>query len=212
LTNNKSHTFSVNHKTGFFLLLFLLASHAMPLSAQLLDEKELDRAKTYTLEEALKQDPLKVYKLTLKRSKLKQLPSSISQFKNLNSLILNHNKLSIFPHQILTLEYLQELDLSYNELIFIPEKLGKLKHLKILSLQQNHIIAIPHTIGQLKKLHRLLLSNNEITEFPKEINQLKDNLKRLDLLSIPMKIATYKQLKKLLPNTRLVFAKACDCD
>ena len=53
-----------------FLISILLIIFSINANAQLLDSIAIDTVPTYTLERALKQDPLKVYKLNLKKMKL----------------------------------------------------------------------------------------------------------------------------------------------
>jgi len=42
-------------------------------------------------------DPLKVYKIRLKKQKLEELPEELYQFKNLQYLDISKNKLKHFP-------------------------------------------------------------------------------------------------------------------
>ena len=98
--------------------------------AQLLSWAELDTTPNYTLKEALKQNPLKVYKLSLKKQKLATLPIEIFAFKNLQVLNLKSNKLSSFPEKIADFVYLQELNIAANKIENIPPMIGELTHLK----------------------------------------------------------------------------------
>ena len=83
--------------------------------SQVFDYKSLDTIPEFTLEQALKKDPLTVYKLNLKKQKLVDLPESMLQFKNLQSLNISKNKLSHFPAIVFKFEYLQYLNASDNK-------------------------------------------------------------------------------------------------
>ncbi len=82
------------------LISFLLIVFSNHVNAQLLDSIAIDTVPTYTLKKALKQDPLKVYKLSLKKMKLSKLPPEILQFKNLQVLDIKKNKFKTFPKEI----------------------------------------------------------------------------------------------------------------
>ncbi len=182
------------------------------LKAQLLDSIALDTLPTYNLQQALKQDPLKVYKLSLKKSKLVALPQEILQFKNLNSLNLSRNKFQDFPTKIAKFKYLQILELSSNKLKTVPKELGLLVNLKKLYLNQNHIIALPSSIQYLVKLQYLDLWGNDIGFLPHEISALKNTLEVIDMRVILMSNKEHQKIKDLLPTTKIKFSKSCKCD
>ena len=117
------------------LISFLLIVFCNHVNAQLLDSIAFDTVPTYTLQKALKQDPLKVYKLSLKKMKLSELPPEISQFKNLQMLDIKKNKFKIFPKEIVNFPYLQELNISANKIEVVTKELGTLNHLKELILR-----------------------------------------------------------------------------
>jgi len=209
LIKRKSYSYLVNFKIGIFSCLLLTN---FSLNAQLLSEDELETTKTYSLEEALQQNPLKVYKLSLKKSKLPLLPEVIYQFKNLNSLIVKNNKLVDFPIRITKFQYLQQLDLSANRLTNIPKELGELTHLKTLYLHQNKFTSIPPHIKNLKKLKFLTLTGTKITDLPLEISELENTLTKIEMWQVPMHIKSYRKIKQLLPNTKIRYSKFCNCD
>jgi len=180
--------------------------------AQLLDSLALDTAKTYSLEQALKQtDPLKVYKLSLKKKSLTELPSSIYQFKNVQHLIISKNKLKEFPKEIVQFKYLQILDISSNRIEIIPKELGQLIYLKEFYANQNKIVSIPPEIKNLKQLSYLDLWGNDIGVLPYEISELKNSLKEIDMRVILMSEKEHQIIKELLPETKIRFSKSCAC-
>jgi Leucine-rich repeat (LRR) protein len=194
-----------------YLLTCLITLIAFNSNAQLLDSIAFDTVPTYTLQQALKQDPLKVYKLSVKKQKLTELPSEIFAFKNLQYLDVSRNKLSKFPANITTFKYLQELDIAGNKIEVITKELGELEHLKKFSASQNGLVSIPAEIKNLKKLKHMDLWGNDIGSLPYQISELKNTLEILDLRVILMSLDEHKKIKELLPNTKIKFSKACNC-
>lgn len=180
--------------------------------SQLLDSTALDTVPTFTLAKALRQeDPLTVYKLSIKKQKLTELPSEIYQFKNVQHLIVSKNKLKVFPPEMVAFTYLQILDMSSNKMEIIPKELGELIYLKKIYLNQNKIVSIPSEIKNLKKLKYLDLWGNEIGVLPYEIGELSETLEEIDMRVIFMSKKEHKVIKGLLPDTKIRFSKACDC-
>ncbi len=179
--------------------------------SQVLDSIGLDTMPTYTLTKALKQDPLQVYKLNLKKLKLSELPEEIYQFKNLNVLELNRNKFKIFPTQIGEFKYLQELYISNNKIEIITKELGNLKHLKRLEANQNGLVSLPPEIKFLKELQFMDLWGNDIGALPREIAELRGNLLEIDMRVILMSPTEQQAIRALLPSTKLKFSKSCNC-
>ncbi len=148
---------------------------------ELLSKKELRKEKNYySLEEALK-NPDEVYKLFLNYKEYTEVPSEISQFKNL-----------------------QELGLGANKLTSLPPELFRLKNLQLLELSHNNIKVLPAEINKLINLEKILYWNNGITTLAEEIGKLKD-LKELQLNENPISDSEKAKIKKLLPNTKITF-------
>lgn len=192
-------------------LILILLLFSFSLKAQLLDSIAIDTVPTYSLEKALKQNPLKVYKLNLKKSKLSKIPEEVYQFKNLNSLDLSKNKLKEFPKRIGEFKYLQELNLSVNKIEIVTEELGQLVHLKKFEINQNGLVSIPKEIKNLKKLEFIDLWGNNIGSLPYEITELQMTLKEIDMRVILMSREEHKKIESLLPNTKIRFSKSCNC-
>lgn len=200
-----------NRRLYKFLITSLLIAFAISTNAQLLDSIAIDTVPTYTLQKALKQDPLTVYKLSLKKMKLSELPPEIFEFKNLQVLNLKGNKLKTFPKELTTFKYLQELDISVNKIQIITKELGELIYLKKFIASSNKIVSIPAEIRHLKKLKFLDLWGNDIGALPKEISELKYTLEEIDMRVILMSNEEHKKIKALLPNTKIRFSKSCNC-
>jgi Leucine-rich repeat (LRR) protein len=200
------------HLVKVSLVLFVLLSVKSNALAQLLDSTALDTASTFTLAKALRQeDPLLVYKLSLKKLKLHELPAEIYKFKNIQHLIVSKNKIKVFPPEMIAFKYLQILDMSSNKMEIIPKELGSLIYLKEIYFNQNKIVSIPPEIKFLKELKYLDLWGNEIGVLPHEIGELSETLEEIDMRVIFMSNKEHKVIKELLPNTKIRFSKACDC-
>ncbi len=200
-----------NRKLYKFLISSLLIVLTVNTNAQLLDSIAIDTVPTYNLQKALKQDPLEVYKLSLKKMKLTELPPEVLEFKNLQVLNLKGNKFKTFPKEITTFTFLQELDISANKIEIITKELGELIHLKKFVANSNKIVSIPPEIKHLKKLKFLDLWGNDIGALPTEISELENTLEEIDMRVILMSPTEHKKIKVLLPNTKIRFSKACDC-
>ncbi|MCB0401034.1 MAG: leucine-rich repeat domain-containing protein [Flavobacteriales bacterium] len=201
----------IKKKAYKFWISISLLIMALPGYSQLLDSAAFDTVPTYTLQQALKKDPLNVYKLKLKKLQLKEVPEEIYQFKNLNALDLSKNKLKEFPPRLAEFKYLQELDLSVNKIEIIPKELGQLVHLKEFRANQNEIVSLPPEIKYLVELRFMDLWGNNIGSLPSEIVFLKNTLKEIDMRVILMSDSEHKKIQELLPDTKIKFSKSCNC-
>jgi Leucine-rich repeat (LRR) protein len=61
-------------------------------------------------------------------------------------------KLTELPESLGQLTQLQTLDLSYNQLTALPEWLGQFTQLQTLILYNNQLTALPESLGQLTQL------------------------------------------------------------
>jgi internalin A len=113
-------------------------------------------------------------------SRIKTLPDSIGNLKNLQSLYLSQNQLETLPHSIGKLSNLQFLHLDNNRINTLPDSIGNLRNLQSLYLSQNQLETLPHSIRKLTKLTLLDLNNNQINALPHSIGELT-KLTLLDL-------------------------------
>lgn len=191
-------------------LLFILSNSR--LIAQPLDSATLATKPVFTsLQEALK-NPDQVYRLNLRKQKLKIVPSEIFKLKNLQELNLSKNKLTEIPAGIENLPNLEYFDASANDLISLPAEIGQCTFLKRIVLNRNNIQELPSTIGNLSALEYLDLWSNSIIEFPEAISKLAETLKEVDLRVINMNDERQEAIRTLLPKTILYFSRSCNCN
>lgn len=196
----------------FTIFIFMLISGSYSAGAQMLDSLALSQEPEYTsLTEALK-NPEKVYKLNLRKNKLKEIPPDIFKLTNLQELNLSKNKLTKIPKDISKLTKLEVLDVSSNEIDTLYPEIGLLVNIKKLILNQNIIAHLPGTIGNLMKMNFLDMWGNEIQVFPKEISKLSNILKVVDLRVINIHEEQQEEMIKLLPNTKFFFSLSCNCN
>ena len=117
-------------------------------------------------------------KLDLNGMELTELPESIGQLAQLQSLNLSNNQLTSLPESLGQLTKLQSLLLSQNyKLVKLPEWIGSLEKLEVLVL--NHIIglgtplSLPESLGKLKLIRSLDLATNNIQKLPEWLLQFK---------------------------------------
>lgn len=161
-----------------------------------------NHSKTDTLVEALlikgkKIDSIPKYVLNLKKLRyLKIIGTQISSinFKNakLNSLthleISRNSNLTSVPFSIVELSSVTHLELGNNNIELFDKQLCQMKQLEFLNLWSNNIGFIPDCIEQLSKLKQLEMRVNEISQ------------------------ENQNQIEGLLPNCKLNFSPACNCN
>jgi Leucine-rich repeat (LRR) protein len=180
------------------------------LSAQILDTAALIAQPVYEdLNEALK-NPDKVYRLSQRGQKLKEVPQEIMKFKNLQDLDLSRNKLKSIPETIGTLTNLQVLNVSSNQIETLPDSIGMLKNLKKLIAFKNNLIGLPKELGNCENLEVLDLWSNDLAIFPPEISKLK-KLRWVDMRVILLNDEDQDKIRKLLPDTKIFFSPSCKC-
>ncbi|OJJ17585.1 hypothetical protein BKI52_27370 [marine bacterium AO1-C] len=119
---------------------------------------------TYTnLEEALK-TPQQVTRLNLSEQKLKALPASLKQLKNLEYLDVSLNLFQGFPEVILSLKKLRTLKLytnygKYMRIHEIPAQITRLKQLRYLDISHLPLHKEPKVVYQLTNLEVLKMSS-----------------------------------------------------
>lgn len=194
---------------NIILLQFILSSASY---SQVINIDSLPNKHIFTSIEEASKNPDQVYRLHLKKKKLKKIPEDVYSFKNLNELVLSKNKIEAIPARIEELQYLQILDLSQNKIYTLPDEIGHLSNLRKLILNRNEISFFPPGIGELSKLEFIDLWSNTIVEFPPEIAKLAPTLKEIDMRVIYMTELHQYNIKELLPKTKIQFSRSCNCN
>lgn len=192
------------------IIIFILTLVCLTVCAKA-QNKENAEYKIFTTIEEANANPEQVQYLDLSKQKLKEFPSTIFKFKNLECLILKKNKIAEIPSAIEELEKLTLLDVSRNKLNKFPKELCNCQQLKTLILNQNEIDSLPSEISKMSNLTSLDLWGNQIDQLPKEINKLSNTLKVLDLRVIYMSDEKQEAIIKLLPETDIYFSNGCSC-
>lgn len=109
-----------------------------------------------------------------------------------------------FPIEICDLTQLNVLTITRLDVEKIPEQIGNLTQLRNLNLSGNNIKTIPAGIGKLTSLKKLNLSGNPIESFSSEIQNCT-SLKKLILKGSNLSAEQKKEIKRLLPNTKIKF-------
>ena len=163
-----------------------------------------------SLEKALK-DPLAVKELTLKKSKLTDIPTEIATFKNLEVLDLSKNKITDVPDFIAELPKLHTLILSKNKISRFPTNLAQSPKLHVLNLDRNPIDTIPKEIKDFQALEELDLWDADIRFIDASITQLQ-TLRYLDVRNTYYKTSELQWIVEAMPELDLESSYGCNCD
>lgn len=200
----------MNIKPEIFLLL-LIALVTEVAAQKIFEPDELLRMPVFkSLEAARQVSPDSVFRLSLRGKKLKQIPSEVYGFKNLQWLDLSRNRFTSLNDSIGLLASLTFLNLGYNRLKKLPEGIGNLKNLSVLKLHKNLITHLPKEMGNLRYLETLEMWDNEIDLFPEEMRECR-LLRTLDLRGILMSDEKQHAIQTLFPNTKIYFSASCAC-
>jgi Leucine-rich repeat (LRR) protein len=204
---------AINQRTVFskyFLFVFLLAGELAAAqdepSVQLIDDTNY----IYRSISVALQNPDKVFRLNLSKTRLREIPADIFKFRNLRELDLSRNRIDSVPAAIGSLVNLTSLNLAGNNLELLPDEIGNLSRLVHLNLNRNKIVALPKTIGGLASLELLELWDNELYGIPDEIGNLK-KLKALELRGILFSEEEAARIDSLLPDTKVFMSPTCNC-
>lgn len=121
---------------------------------------------------------LRCENMNLAKNKLKTLPKSFSQLKQMKSLIFYENNFEEIPEVLSDFKALKHLDFYKNNLTQIPDFVGDMDGLQQLFLSFNKIETIPDTLRNLKRLKYLYIHHNELHFLPEWIAEM-DSIERL---------------------------------
>ncbi len=110
--------------------------------------------------------------LDLSRMQLTELPESLGQLTQLQSLYLGDNQLTSLPEWLNQLTQLQEVYLANNQLTSLPEWLNQFTQLQSLYLGDNQLTTLPEWLNQFTQLQLLDISINQLTSLPESLSHL----------------------------------------
>ena len=148
----------------------------------------------------------KLKKLVILKIHADRISDTVDRVKQVKHLELGKDsRLKSIPHTIGNLRELRHLHLVGTESSFLPGEIGNLSNLEVLNLSKSHIKSLPQTIGNLKSLTHLNLSGmKNLRSLPEEIGRLA-NLQNLDCRDydentnffVPSTILNLKKLRVL---------------
>lgn len=147
-------------------------------------------------------DTLSIKKLILFGLELKEVPSAIYRFPNLEDLNLGFNELTSVKIDLKKLPKLKKLDLQKNSITNKSLSLTKNKTLKFINLKENKLTTIPPAVKNCKRLYSLLLAGNELADLNgasfKHLSSLVDlNLYKTGITSLPRQVSKIRKLEVL---------------
>ena len=193
-----------------FFLLLIFSIKISVAQETLLDSLALAHYDEFTDLDSARKNPDAVVKLVLRKKKLKDFPTQVLKFKNLQYLDLSKNSIKELPDSIITLKKLQVLIVSKTGLESLPNTIGGLKNLKYINVNQNEIGRIPYSFGDLENLENADLWSNNLDSFPETLKKLS-KLKSMDLRNILIPQIWQDNIQSMLPNTIIFFSPACKC-
>lgn len=84
-----------------------------------------------------------------------QLPATLAQCQQLETLTLSHPKMTSIPSWVRSLHQLKRLSCRACHIQVLPEWIGELEHLESINLASNPLQELPHNLKTLPKLKRL---------------------------------------------------------
>lgn len=150
----------------------------------------------------------KITKFVAVGTPLSEIPESVLKCTTLKHLELSYSNITVIPDTISNLKNLDTLILNKNKITNISPNLQKLNKLKTLVLSYNKLKEIPEWIGNMQSLEEIGLNGNrEIKRVPKSLV----NLNNLQYLGLPNKIDDtmnmndVKYLEQNMPNTEIQY-------
>lgn len=168
-----------------------------------------DSVRFYTMDEVLNASPDTIFAISLKKSKLTEIPAELLKFKQLKYLDLEKNEI----HDVLPLGEFKELiylNLSRNNLEYFPVSVCQMAHIEELVLNRNNFQIVPSCINYCTELRKIDFWETPVRSLPAEMKSLK-KLELIDFSGVRMNPTSHKKLKEQFPNVKLVLDAPCDC-
>jgi internalin A len=125
-------------------------------------------------------------RLDLNFLRLREVPQSVTDLQQLESLELFENELTSIPESVGNLVHLRRLEIGDNWLTSVPKSIGRLIQLRYLALNINNLRTVPAEIGALVRLEQLYLNSNQLRSLPDSFEGLGD-LRTLWLAANPLR-------------------------
>lgn len=152
-------------------------------------------------------------RLDLSLNNFGQISAELVKLEGLQYLNLSYNHLGkqsqidALPLEISYMDKLTHIDLSYNFLSQLPPGIGLCEKLQWLNLSQNNFEELPVGLYDSLTLEMLDLSHNYFKQLPDDIAVI-ETLQKLILTGNPLPHEEIARVKKLLPNTEVIFAES----
>ncbi len=117
--------------------------------------------------------------LSLIKTKLFEVPATLSHCKNLSKLTLSNNFIRLLPPAFSQLTGLVEVELEGNELFSFPGVLCDLPRVRYLGVGKNKLSELPDELEAMKELRLLNLADNQFCAIPSVIE--KSSVQVVDL-------------------------------
>lgn len=138
--------------------------------------------------------------ISLVKTGISKVPTSITSSINLKTLIISANALNSLPDQIGNIKQLRKLDASQNSIKSLPASLSGIQTLEEIDLSQNQLSSLPADLLKLPALKTVKLNKNAISQLPADITSASLRFLEIDengLTSIPTGIKGLSKLEKL---------------
>ena len=147
-------------------------------------------------------DTLKVKRLDLNQLELKEVPTVIYRFPNLEELYLGKNEIEAASIDMARLPRLKQLHMQGNQLTNQSFKISGNKSLDVLNLNENRFTDIPDVARNCYKMSSLWLGGNALTALSnrsfKKLKQVRDlNFYRSSVVILPKGIKKMRNLQVL---------------
>ncbi|KAF0744551.1 hypothetical protein Ae201684_001025 [Aphanomyces euteiches] len=123
-------------------------------------------------------------KLNLAGNQIQELPASMGELYQLETLEIEHNQLVTLPDAIGNLKSLTVLRLGSNYLTSLPKQFSLLPKLKELDVKLNRLAQLPDDIGNMTALTHIDASSNSLISVPPSVLLLR-NLIAFNLVGNP---------------------------
>ncbi len=168
-----------------------------------------DSVRFYTLEEVKNASPDTVFAISLRKSKLTEIPNDLLRFKNLKYLDLEKNEIrNVLP--LGEFKQLVYLNMSRNDLQYFPVSVCQMANIEELVLNRNDFETVPPCINYCTKLRKIDFWETPVRTLPAEMQVLK-NLELIDFTGVKMSPTGQKKLKEQFPWVDLRLDSPCDC-